>query len=73
MAGNLLSMGLLVKGLHMHYLAANLMAIAACSVLSFLVSERFAFKEVTQLYPFLGRRRHPPSKSCSTRRISQHV
>lgn len=42
--GNLVFMRLLVGGLHLHYLVANLATIAACSLLNFLVSDRFIFQ-----------------------------
>ena len=41
--GNLLLMGLLVGGLHLNYLIANIITIAACSILNFLVSDRYVF------------------------------
>ncbi len=41
--GNLLLMGFLVGGLHLNYLVANMITIAACSILNFLVSDRFVF------------------------------
>lgn len=41
--GNLLLMGFLVGGLHLNYLVANVVTIAACSILNFLVSDRFVF------------------------------
>ena len=41
--GNLLLMGFLVGGLHLNYLLSNILTIAACSVLNFLMSDRFVF------------------------------
>lgn len=41
--GNLVFMRLLVEGLGLHYLAANITTIGICSVLNFLVSDRFVF------------------------------
>jgi putative flippase GtrA len=43
-AGNLLFMRLLVGGLHLHYLVANLLSIALCSLANFLLSELFVFR-----------------------------
>ncbi len=42
--GNLLIMRLLVGGLSMNYVAANLIAIGACSVVNFLLSDCFVFQ-----------------------------
>ncbi len=42
---NLLFMQLLVGWLEIHYLLANLMAIAFCSVLNFVASDRLVFRE----------------------------
>ena len=42
---NLLFTGLLVQQLHIHYLPANLISIACCSVLNFLASDRLVFRE----------------------------
>jgi putative flippase GtrA len=44
MAGNLLFMRLLVGRLYLHYLAANLLSIALCSLANFLLSEWFVFR-----------------------------
>ncbi|MCI0410700.1 MAG: GtrA family protein, partial [Acidobacteria bacterium] len=41
--GNLLLMRLLVGSLGVHFLAANLLTITACSVANFLVSDRLVF------------------------------
>ncbi len=41
--GNLLLMRLLVGGLGVHFLVANLLTITACSVANFLVSDRLVF------------------------------
>ena len=43
-AGNLVFMQVLVSGLGMNYLVANIFTIAACSVVNFLVSDRFVFQ-----------------------------
>ncbi len=40
---NLLLMRILVGGLHLNYLIANTLTIAGCSILNFLVSDRFVF------------------------------
>lgn len=42
--GNLFFMRLLVGSLHLHYLSANLMTIASCSLLNFLASDRLVFQ-----------------------------
>lgn len=42
--GNLVFMRLFVGTLGMHYLVANLMTIAVCSVLNFMVSDRLVFQ-----------------------------
>lgn len=42
--GNLVFMRLLVGSLHLHYFFANLLTIAACSIINFLVSDRFVFQ-----------------------------
>jgi putative flippase GtrA len=42
--GNLVLMRLLVGSAHLHYLAANLLTIALCSVANFLVSDRLVFR-----------------------------
>ncbi len=44
-AQNLLFMELLVGWLEIHHLLANLMAIAFCSVLNFVASDRLVFRE----------------------------
>ncbi len=41
---NLLLMRLFVGGLRLHYLAANLLSIAVCSVANFLLSDRWVFR-----------------------------
>ncbi len=43
--GNVLIMRLLVGGAHLNYFAANLLTIATCSIVNFLVSDRFVFEE----------------------------
>ena len=42
--GNLLFMRFFVGSLGMHYLVANLLTIAVCSVLNFMVSDRLVFQ-----------------------------
>lgn len=42
--GNLVFMRLLVGTLHLHYFFANLLTIAACSILNFVASDRFVFQ-----------------------------
>lgn len=42
--GNLVFMRLLVGSLHLHYLLANLLTIAACSLLNFWASDRYVFQ-----------------------------
>ena len=42
---NLLFMELLVGRLEVHYLVANLITIASCSILNFLASDRLVFRE----------------------------
>ncbi len=42
--GNLLLMRWLVGGMHMNYFAANVIAIAACSLVNFLLSDCFVFQ-----------------------------
>ncbi len=42
---NLLFMELLVGRLEVHYLVANLIAIASCSILNFVASDRLVFRE----------------------------
>ena len=44
LAGNLLIMGVLVGLLHMNYFVANLIAVATCSIVNFLLSDRFVFE-----------------------------
>jgi len=41
--GNLLLMRLLVGGMHMHVLPANLLSVTACAVANFLSSDRWVF------------------------------
>lgn len=45
--GNLLLMRLLVGELRLNYIAANLIAISVCSLLNFLLSDRFVFDRKT--------------------------
>ena len=42
--GNVVMMRLLVEGAHLPYLAANGVAVAACSIANFLLSDRFVFR-----------------------------
>src|ERR1041384_7769753 len=44
-AGNIALMALLVGKLHMHYMLANGISIASCSIGNFLVSDRFVFEK----------------------------
>jgi putative flippase GtrA len=41
--GNLLLMWLLVGELHLNYMLANLVAVAVCSLVNFILSDRFVF------------------------------
>ncbi len=41
--GNVVAMRLLVGTAHLHYLMANMLTIALCSLLNFVVSDRFVF------------------------------
>jgi len=41
--GNVLAMKLFVDGLGMNYFAANLLSITVCSILNYLVADRFVF------------------------------
>lgn len=43
--GNVLVMRVLVGQAHLNYFVANILTIATCSVLNFLVSDRFVFEE----------------------------
>ena len=43
--GNVVVMGILVGGAHLNYFVANLVTIAMCSIVNFLVSDRFVFEE----------------------------
>lgn len=45
MVGNMLLMQALVEGVHLNYLAANLITIATCSIVNFVVSDLFVFEE----------------------------
>jgi len=46
-AGNLLLMEALVSGVRLNYLLANCITIATCSVLNFIASDRFVFRQRT--------------------------
>ncbi len=43
--GNVLVMKALVGGAHLNYFVANILTIATCSILNFVVSDRFVFEE----------------------------
>lgn len=43
--GNVLVMRMLVGGAHLNYFIANILTIATCSIVNFLVSDRFVFEE----------------------------
>jgi putative flippase GtrA len=43
--GNVLLMRALVGGAHLNYFMANVITIATCSIVNFLVSDRFVFEE----------------------------
>jgi putative flippase GtrA len=43
-AGNVVLMRCFVSGLHLNYLLANMLTIATCSLVNFLVSDRFVFE-----------------------------
>ena len=43
--GNVLMMRALVDGAHLNYVIANLMTIATCSIVNFVVSDLFVFEE----------------------------
>ena len=43
--GNVLVMKVLVGGAHLNYFVANILTIATCSIVNFLVSDRFVFEE----------------------------
>jgi len=43
--GNLLMMKVLVGGAHLNYFVGNILTIATCSILNFVVSDRFVFEE----------------------------
>jgi len=42
--GNVRAMRVLVGEAHLNYFAANILTIAACSILNFMVSDRFVFE-----------------------------
>lgn len=42
--GNVLVMRVLVGGIHLNYFVANMLTIATCSIVNFLVSDRFVFE-----------------------------
>jgi len=44
-AGNLTLMWVFVSRLHLHYFLANIIAIATCSILNFLASDRIVFRK----------------------------
>jgi len=43
--GNVLVMKVFVGGVHLNYFVANILTIATCSIVNFLVSDRFVFEE----------------------------
>jgi putative flippase GtrA len=43
--GNMLLMRALVDGVHLNYVIANLITIATCSIVNFVVSDLFVFEE----------------------------
>lgn len=43
MLGNVVTMKVFVEGFRLHYFVANVMSIAVCSLLNFLVADRFVF------------------------------
>ena len=43
--GNVLVMKVLVSGARLNYFVANILTIATCSIVNFLVSDRFVFEE----------------------------
>ena len=43
--GNVILMRALVGGVHMNYFVANILTIAICSLVNFVVSDRFVFEE----------------------------
>jgi putative flippase GtrA len=45
MVGNVLVMKALVGAAHLNYFVANILTIATCSIMNFLVSDRFVFEE----------------------------
>jgi putative flippase GtrA len=44
-AGNMLVMKALVGGAHLNFFAANILTIATCSIVNFLMTDRFVFEE----------------------------
>jgi putative flippase GtrA len=44
-AGNMLLMKLMVGGARLNYFVANILAIATCSIVNFVVADRFVFVE----------------------------
>jgi putative flippase GtrA len=67
-AGNLLLMWLFVSRLHLHYFLANMMAIATCSVLNFLASDRLVFRKE---HPSGISRKRPAVRDKNRRAIAQ--
>jgi putative flippase GtrA len=53
LAGNLLIMRALVGQWHMDYAIANLIAVATCSLINFLLSDRLVFQRAAKSYPSL--------------------
>jgi dolichol-phosphate mannosyltransferase len=87
MAGSVALMRVLAGSLHMNYLLANAIAIAACSIANFLLSDRFVFRmndpapSLTQAdlaqppllirQPHLRRYGHNPESRCHRTRYLQ--
>jgi putative flippase GtrA len=44
--GNVVLMRVLVGGAHLNYFVANVLTIAMCSLINFVVSDRFVFREL---------------------------
>jgi putative flippase GtrA len=45
LAGNMVVMWILVSRFRLHYLLANMIAITVCSLVNFIVSDRFVFQD----------------------------
>jgi putative flippase GtrA len=64
--GNVGFTGLYATTLEIHYLPANLMAIASCSLVNFLANDRFVFRQAAPTDLAIG----APEASASPRRCS---